>query len=128
MERPFRRSQVRQVLRYLRMTRPESFPAELTRLLGSGRIRFHLKAVAIDLLGQIDDPRPEEWNPLADLIEAGQPGVQRRLLKLVRGRAQWFKLAAESGFITRWLELRTPSTRTASPRSCRPSNERVPTS
>ncbi len=105
----FRRSQVRQVLHYLRSTRPERFRSELAGLLGSGQIRFHLKVLTVDLLGQISDPSPEEWTTLAQLIETGQPELRARLLGLLRSRPQWFLISVDSGFVAEWLESPDPN-------------------
>ncbi|HVC76344.1 MAG TPA: hypothetical protein VND96_07500 [Candidatus Micrarchaeaceae archaeon] len=105
----FRRSQVRQVLDYFRSTRPERFRAQLNELLESPDIRFHLKVVAVELLGQISDPTPTEWSMLSELVENGTPEIRRRLLGLLRARAQWFLLAVDDGFILGWLKSGEPT-------------------
>jgi len=104
----FRRSQVRQVLNYLRSTRPERFRTQLNELLESPDIRFHLKALAVDLLGQMSDPTRTEWDMLSKLLESGTAELRRRLLGLLRGRAQWFRLAVDGGFIQNWLASGDP--------------------
>ncbi|MDQ6791221.1 MAG: ATP-binding protein [Candidatus Dormibacteraeota bacterium] len=104
----FRRSQVRQVLNYQRLTRPARFRSELFELLGSPQIRFHLKVVAVDLLDKISEPNAHEWGVLHRLLRSGPPQVRRRLLSLVRGNAEWFALAVDAGFIAKWLESEDP--------------------
>src|SRR5262249_55514922 len=57
----FRRAQVRQILRHERDEDREQYLADLRQLLEALGIRFHIRSLTLDLLGQFDDPSLEEW-------------------------------------------------------------------
>ena len=96
----FRRSQVRQVLEFLRDGDVRAYLDVLGRLLNDGRIRFHLKRLVLDWLGQLSNPMPDEWQTLVRLDEnlAGQ------MLNAIYNKVPWFDLINESGTITEWAE------------------------
>jgi hypothetical protein len=56
----FRREQLRLVLNRMRDEEPGRFLRTIRELLASGAVRFHLKQVAIQCLGQLDNPSTEE--------------------------------------------------------------------
>ena len=96
----FRRSQVRQVLEFLRDGDVGAYLDVLGRLLNDGKIRFHLKRLVLDWLGQLSNPMPDEWQILVRLDEnlAGQ------MLNAIYNKVLWFDLINESGTITEWAE------------------------
>ena len=61
----FRRGQVRQILAFQRgRGDTTAYLAVLEQLLSEGRVRFHLKRLAIDWLRTLDDPSEQEWTLL----------------------------------------------------------------
>jgi hypothetical protein len=56
----FRRSQVRQILTYLRGDNPSRYLEELTAVLQTAGVRTHIIKLVLDWLRTIDDPTPEE--------------------------------------------------------------------
>ena len=96
----FRRSQTRQVLEFLRDDDSDEVYLEtLTRLLGDGSVRFHLKRLALDWLGQLTDPREEEWQVLEALNERLQPHA----FGAIRNSVHWFDLLDRLGVLQDWL-------------------------
>ena len=95
----FRRSQVRQVLEFLREDDANVYLEKLTRLLRDDAIRFHLKRLALDWLGQLPDPREEEWT----LLEQQDERLQPHIIRAVRNREAWFRLLDSRGAVRAWL-------------------------
>ena len=67
----FRRSQVRQVLTFLRDREPDRprYLRTLSGLLGHSGIRFHIKKLVLDWLHALPDPTIEEWDIVEGLLE-----------------------------------------------------------
>lgn len=96
----FRRSQTRQVLEFLRADdSDEIYLDTLTRLLGDNSVRFHLKRLVLDWLGQLRDPREAEWL----LLEALNEQLQRHALGAIRNSVHWFDLLNGLGVLQDWL-------------------------
>ena len=96
----FRRSQTRQVIEFLRGNEPdEAYLEVLVRLLGDNSVRFHLKRLALDWLGQLTDPREEEWQVLEALDERLQPHA----FGAIRNSVHWFDLLDRLGVLQDWL-------------------------
>ena len=95
----FRRSQVRQVLEYLRDDDHERYLRTLSRLLGDESVRVHLKRFTLDWLGQLEDPREMEWM----LMEEQDENLQRHVLGAMRNRVPWFDLLDSLGILHSWL-------------------------
>ena len=96
----FRRSQTRQVLEFLREDESgEVYLETLTRFLGDDSVRFHLKRLALDWLGQLTDPREEEWQVLEALDERIQPHA----FGAIRNSVHWFDLLDGLGVLQDWL-------------------------
>ena len=95
----FRRSQVRQVLEYLRDDDPDPYLRTLSRLLGDESVRFHLKRFTLEWLGQLEDPREAEWKLLEEQVES----LQRHVLGAMRNRVPWFDLLESLGILRSWL-------------------------
>lgn len=95
----FRRSQVRQVLEFLREVDPDVYLETLSRLLGDRSVRFHLKRLALDWLGQLNDPNDAEWQMLTGQHEQ----LRGHVLGSIRNRVQWFDLLERLGVLREWL-------------------------
>ena len=98
----FRRSQTRQVLEFLRDDESgsgEVYLETLTRFLGDDSVRFHLKRLALDWLGQLTDPRKEEWQ----VLEALDERLQSHAFGAIRNSVHWFDLLDRLGVLQDWL-------------------------
>ena len=96
----FRRSQTRQVLEFLRDDESDAVYLEtLTRLLGDNSVRFHLKRLVLDWLGQLTDPREGEWRVLEELDER----LHRHAFRSIANSAHWFDLLERCGTLRDWL-------------------------
>ena len=96
----FRRSQTRQVLEFLRADDPDEIYLDaLTRLLGDSSVRFHLKRLALDWLGQLTDPREAEWQ----VVEALEVRLRGHALGAIRNSVHWFDLLDRLGLLRAWL-------------------------
>jgi hypothetical protein len=98
----FRRAQVRQILLHERDVDRRSFLADITRLLPSPSIRFHIKHVIWALLRELPDPTEEEWRALERLLEE-RSYPHRREIWLTVGTLPWFKLLDSLGVVSAWL-------------------------
>lgn len=98
----FRRSQVRQILQFLRSREPDRrrYLRTLQGLLRDHRVRFHIKKLVLDWLGQLPDPTLEEWRVLEEMEQEFQAHVS----SVVRNRVPWFDLLQEMGLWALWLD------------------------
>ena len=103
-QRLFRRAQVRQILLYLRETEFDRYIAEVTEVLSSSAVRFHIKQVIFALLADLAEPVREEWDVLSSFAgkDFGDP-VTRQTWVTVR-RASWFRLVDSLGLVQQWLD------------------------
>lgn len=97
----FRRAQTRQVLEHLAATDPQHFISVVVELLESDNLRYHLKAVVVDVLRRTD-PAPEHWAALEDLAWSGSP-IGTRLLRLLC-EPGWFDAVDALGRWEVWLD------------------------
>ena len=108
----FRRSQVRQVLVYLREANFERYVKELEGILSNEEVRTHLKDLVFALLATFDDPRDAEWDVWMAYIEPQLPAIEQgvcedRLTMQAWWRIfyakSWFKHFDKRGMIAKWL-------------------------
>lgn len=109
----FRRSQVRQMLAYLRDTRFNQYIQELRDLFADQEIRAHIKDLAFNLLAEIRNPTDEEWmiwmtsiEPTLKAVEQGNPNRDKLSALAWRrffGSMSWFSSAYQRDLIQRWL-------------------------
>ena len=109
----FRRSQVRQVLTYLRDADLNRYVQELGNLLSDKDIRPHIKDIAFSLLAEVTHPTEEEWAiweewtaPALNTVEEGTPNSDKLSAIAWRrfsGSSSWFTFADEHGEIRGWL-------------------------
>jgi hypothetical protein len=104
----FRREQLRLLLGALRAEEHEVYLPTLRELLPSlqpdadSQLRFHLRLLSLQLLGQLSDPRPEEISLVLTLLD--EPFWREHVLaEVVRGQVPWFNVLDEHGKLEAWL-------------------------
>ncbi|MDE2987119.1 MAG: hypothetical protein OXT70_03580 [Chloroflexota bacterium] len=97
----FRRSQVRQVLGFLRRNGVDSsqYLETLAGLLQDTGIRFHIKQLVLDWLGGLADPSEREWW----CLEASEDSLGERRWDPLRNSIAWFDLLSRLGVWNQWL-------------------------
>ena len=99
----FRRGQLRQLLALLRDDDPRGYEEALGALLISDTVRFHLKHLALQMLGQADPPTAGEIDLAIDLIEDEK--WQDHLSELVFNRREaWADVLHSRGILREWLD------------------------
>ena len=99
----FRRTQTRQILEALRQADRPRYLRELTELVESGTIRFHIKNVVALWLGTLRDPTSDEFNIVYRLDDPGK-GLPLIVRDALLGSSGWFDLLAAAGWIDQQLE------------------------
>lgn len=97
----FRRAQVRQILQHLHQREPDRFLAELESLLEHADIRFHIKATALAVFGNLQAPGTAEVE-LALRLAVAVPTLAPHLWHQLR-QPQWFRAFDKDGHIASWL-------------------------
>ncbi len=97
----FRRSQVRQVLSFLRDREPDisRYLSTVQGLLGNSNIRFHIKKLVLDWLRSHSDPMDAEWS----IIEGLRDELGGHVWQVVSDSVSWFDLLQETGRLGHWL-------------------------
>ena len=97
----FRRSQVRQVLAFLRDREPDRdrYLRTLKGLLEDTRIRFHIKRLVLDWLAALPDPTSAEWLILERLAQELGPHAW----SVVGNSVPWFDVLQDLGRWQSWL-------------------------
>lgn len=98
----FRRSQVRQVLAFLRRHPSEraTYLGTLRRLLEVSGIRPHVKILVLDWLRSLPDPSEAEWQ----IVEQLEPTLADHIWRAVANSPAWFDLLDRTGRWVSWLE------------------------
>lgn len=97
----FRRSQVRQILAYMRDHMRNSYLAQLRELLSHAGVRFHIKRLVLAWLGMLPDPTADEWAIIEALLT--DPDLQRSALPPLRNSLPWCELLLRLGVVKNWL-------------------------
>ena len=97
----FRRSQVRQVLAFLRDREPDRprYLQTLGDLLGHVGIRFHIKKLVLDWLHALPDPTQEEWH----IVEGLEDQLGGHRWGVVHNSVPWFDVLHEMNRWESWL-------------------------
>ncbi len=98
----FCRSQVRQVLAFLRDKDPEEYRRQLKEVLNSKMVRFHIKRLTVLWLGTILNPTEEEWGIVKELLPDAE--LQSHIWISIRNALPWFDLLDRLGMIKEWIE------------------------
>ena len=98
----FRRSQVRQVLEFLRGHEADRtrYRQTLRGILGHSQIRFHIKKLVLDWLGELPDPTPNEWH----IVEGLSDELGEHLWGIISNSVPWFDTLQGMGQWQEWLE------------------------
>ena len=97
----FRRSQVRQVLAFLRGREQDRarYLQTLANLLAHVGVRFHIKKLVLDWLHALPDPTQDEWR----IIEALEEQLGRHRWGVVHNSVPWFDVLHDMGRWESWL-------------------------
>lgn len=98
----FCRSQVRQVLAFLRDKDPEEYRRQLKEVLNSKAVRFHIKRLTVLWLGSILNPTEEEWGILKEVLPDAE--LQSHIWISIRNALPWFDLLDRLGVIQQWID------------------------
>ncbi len=102
----FRRTQVRQILQYLRDEDRSRYLIEIQSLIATSKIRFHLYWLAFAWFAQLTDPTVEEWRILRAITTkqgAFAAGYRNLVVTLLQKSGSWFLLAYQEGDLAAWL-------------------------
>ena len=99
----FRREQLRLVLGLLREESFEQYLATVRTLIESPAVRFHLKQLVLQFLGQVEQPRPGERDQILTLLRDDE-WREHVVADVLSGHPPWFLVAVEGGFVESWLE------------------------
>ena len=109
----FRRSQIRQILTYLRETDCSRYEQELGALLSDPGVRVHIKDLAFALLAEVAEPTEAEWRIweewVAERLYAIEHGLPERhnissvaWRRLFRAKS-WFSFIDGRRMIEKWI-------------------------
>lgn len=96
----FERSQMLQVLAYLRLSNPQKYLTEISTLLFSGNLRVHLRILLIEWFASLPDPNQDERVIAGKLLHNSQD--QGDFLNAAQGNTRWFD-KLNDGFIASLL-------------------------
>ena len=98
----FRRSQVRQVLEFLRGHESDGtrYRQMLRSILGHSQIRFHVKKLVLDWLRTQSNPTSNEWH----IVEGLKSELGEHVWGVVSNSAPWFDTLQGMGRWQEWLE------------------------
>lgn len=97
----FRRSQVRQILAYRREHDPDQYLTDLSELLASEKVRFHIRRMVASGLRELSEPCPEEWEAIKPFFFDG--AISRYIRMALRSSVGWFDRLDQQGQIAEWL-------------------------
>lgn len=99
----FRRGQLRQVLALLRDDDPPRYEESLRAILNSDAVRFHLKHLALLVLGQADPPTIGEVDVAIGLL-GDQKWLDHLTERVFNGRETWIDALHARGILGAWLD------------------------
>jgi len=107
----FHRSQVRQILTYRRDNDIDAYLDDLRDCLSAPDVRFHIKKLIIGVVGQVADPRPEEWAILQDSPSEPVGRLAAPVRNALWSSSPWFRFLHAQGVVSDWLTNDRPETR-----------------
>jgi hypothetical protein len=121
----FRREQLRQALAMLSEEMPVDFLRVAQELLGSENVRFHLKHLVLELIGQIDNINEEIGNYCLGLLNDNQ-WKEHVLETVFCGHGPYVSLLIEKGHMTEWINSPTEEDINRALFFLRSVNEKIP--
>jgi len=97
----FRRSQVRQILAFMRDHMRDAYLLQFRELLVHPKVRFHIKRLVLAWLGTLPAPTAEEWDIVDGLLS--DTDIMRSALPPIRNSLSWCHLLLQLGVIKKWL-------------------------
>jgi hypothetical protein len=109
----FRREQLRLLLGVLRESEDETYlPALGVLLRTDDRVRFHLRQLVLQFLGQLTNLREQEVQLALELVD--QPFWRNHVIAdVIGGSSAWFEVFDDQGRIEEWLASADPYLRDA---------------
>jgi hypothetical protein len=105
----FHRNQLRQLLEMLRDDSPARFLEQTGQIVRDVRVRFHLKQVALQVIGSTDSPNDAELDLLLALD--ADSGLSAHIRELFQRNVGWFDLLHARGIVARWASAADEPTR-----------------
>lgn len=102
----YRREQLRQALAMLSEEVPADFLRVAQELIGAENVRFHLKHLVLELIGQLDNVDERSGNYCLALLDDNQ-WKEHVLETVFWGHGPYVSLLIDKGFITEWLNSPT---------------------
>lgn len=97
----FRRTQVRQILAYMRATSMQTYLQHLREVLLSPKIRYHIKDATANWLEGLTDPTEAELIIALEISEEADPN---RLTRRIIFGLNWMSVFVNSGLYERWYK------------------------
>ena len=98
----FRREQLRQILTMMTEEMPIEFVQTVKKLLESDKVRFHIKHVVLELIGQLTGPNEDLGDYLLSLIDSSY--WKKHIIETIfLGHAVFIDILIEKGLISAWL-------------------------
>lgn len=102
----FRRAQVRQILSYRRENDLKQYCKDLSEVLASESVRFHIRRMVASELRRVPNPRVEEWEIVKPFYEKGD--LSRFVSSAIRNHIGWFDLLDKLSIFEQWLKSGNP--------------------
>jgi hypothetical protein len=98
----FRRAQVRQVLSFYRSFGEAQYFTQLSLILNSADVRFHIRKSVLQWMSSIEQPRHREWITLHEVI-IRFPELTDHILGSISNRSGWFDIMDSADFFDQVL-------------------------
>ena len=99
----FVRSQVKQVLAYLRGRGFPIYLKELKEFLTNPKVRFHIRLLVINQLAFLQDPEDEEWQIVKQLLEIDD-NFKKHFIDGIQSE-KWLQYLITNGYLQIFLQL-----------------------
>lgn len=100
----FLRAQVRQILMFLRDEDFTAYLRDIEALICLPDIRFHIKKLALSIVGQVGNPTEQEWKLLERCLNTDEAGLSQAARAAFWASAEWFRFLVEKGILIEWLK------------------------
>jgi hypothetical protein len=121
----FRREQLRQVLAMLYQESSADFLSSVKQILDSANVRFHLKHLVLEVIGQVDNPDETLWSYCVTLLN-DEYWKSHVLETIFLGHPPYVSLLIERRIIVEWLNSTVEEDVARALWLLRSVNERIP--